>query len=201
VICLLDRLRRCDSRPGRIREALDNIPETLDGAYERTLLDIDEESWEYALRLFQCISVARRPLLVEELADFLAFTSDEEGSLTFDRSWPLEDRRHIVVSTCSSLFDFVNKYGSQMMQFSHYSVKEYLTSTRILDSKSVSQFHIPLEPAHAFVTRACLSFLLQLDDNVNRYGELKEFPLARYAGQYWTEHVEFVDVESPGTPT
>ena len=204
MICQLDRLRRCDSRPSRIWEALDKLPVALDGTYERTLLDIDEESWEKALRLFQCILVARRPLYVGELADFLAFTSDKEGNLTFDRGWPLENRRDTVVSTCSGLCSVVDVYGSQAIQFAHYSVQEYLTSTRIHVSKSVSRYHISLQPAHAFVTHACLSILLQLDHHVTRVSfveQVEEFPLARYAGHHWTEHVEFVDVESPGTPT
>ena len=75
MFCQLDRLRRCLSP--RIRQALNELPETLDETYERTLLDFDEENWAYAHRLFQCIVVARRPLSVEELAEFLAFKSDK----------------------------------------------------------------------------------------------------------------------------
>jgi hypothetical protein len=77
-------LRRCLSP--RIRRALDELPETLDETYERTLLDIDDENWEYSHRLFQCIVVARRPLHVEELAGFLAFKSEEGESLTFEEN-------------------------------------------------------------------------------------------------------------------
>ena len=76
VFCQLDTLRRC--LPGRVRLALDELPVTLDGTYERTLLDINEQNWEYAHRLFQCITVASRPLRVEELAEFLAFDFNEE---------------------------------------------------------------------------------------------------------------------------
>jgi len=82
VFCQLDRLRRC--LPGRIRWALDELPATLDATYERTLLDVNEENWAYAHRLFQCIVVASRPLRVEELAEFLAFDLDEGDNPRFE---------------------------------------------------------------------------------------------------------------------
>jgi ankyrin repeat protein len=188
----MDRLRRCLSP--RIRQALDELPETLDETYERTLLDIDKDNWAYAHRLFQCIVVARRPLRVEELAEFVAFKSGEGGSLTYEEDWRPEDPRDTVLSTCSSLIAIVNMDGSPVMQFSHFSVKEYLTSNRIAEGR-VSRYSIPLEPAHLFVTQACLSFLLQLDEHVTKE-HIEDSPLTRYAGQYWTDHAEFGNVSS-----
>ena len=192
MFCQLDRLRRCLSP--RIRRALDELPETLDGTYERTLLDIDDDNWAYAHRLFQCIVVAQRPLRVEELAEFLAFKSEAGGSLTFEGSWRPENPRDAVLSTCSSLITIVNVGGSSVMQFSHFSVKEYLTSSRIAEGR-VSRYHISPEPAHIFITQACLSFLLQLDKHVTKK-IVEELPLARYAGQYWTDHAEVGNVSS-----
>ena len=192
MFCQLARLRRCLSP--RIRRALDELPETLDETYERTLLDIDEENWAYAHRLFQCIVVARRPLLVEELAEFLAFKSETGGSLTFDGDWRPENARDTVLSTCSSLIAIASVEGSPVIQFSHFSVKEYLTSKRTAEGR-VSRYYIPFEPAHLFVTQACLSLLLQLDKHVTKTS-IEEFPLARYAGQYWADHAEFGDVSS-----
>jgi ankyrin repeat protein len=192
VFCQLDRLRRCLSP--RIRQALDELPETLDETYERTLLDIDKDNWAYAHRLFQCIVVARRPLRVEELAEFLAFESGEGGRLTFHEDWRPEDPRDTVLSTCSSLIAVVNADDSPVIQFSHFSVKEYLTSTRIAEGR-VSRHSIPLEPAHLFVTQACLSFLLQLDKHVTKE-HIEGTPLSRYAGRYWTDHAEFENVSS-----
>ncbi len=158
MFCQLDRLRRCLSP--RIRRVLDELPTTLDETYERTLLDIDEENWEYAHAIFQCIVVALRPLRVEELAGFLAFKSEEEGSLTFEETWRPEDPKDTVLSICSSLVAIVDGEGSAVIQFSHFSVKEYLTSDRIAQGR-VSRFYIPLEPAHFFVTQACLKFMQQ----------------------------------------
>ena len=170
------------------------MPETLDETYERTLLDIDKDNWEYAHRLFQCMVVARRPLRVEELAEFLAFESGDGGRLTFQEDWRPEDPRDTVLSTCSSLITVVNVEGSTVIQFSHFSVKEYLTSARIAEGPA-SRYSIALEPAHLFVTQACLSFLLQLDKHVTKE-HIEDSPIAQYAGRYWTNHAEFGDVSS-----
>ena len=190
MFCQLDRLRRCLSP--RVRRALDELPETLDETYERTLLDIDEEIWEYAHRLFQCVVVARRPLQVEELAEFLAFKSDAGGAPTFDKSWQSENPRDMVLSTCSSLVAIIKADGMPVIQFSHYSVKEYLTSNRIAKGR-LSRYHIPLEPAHLFVTQACLSILLQLDKNVTKKS-IDGLRLAQYAGQHWADHADLGSV-------
>ena len=74
MFCQVTYLRRCI--PGRIRHALDELPETLDETYASTLRQIDEQNWEYARRLFQCVAAASRPLRVDELAEFLAFDFD-----------------------------------------------------------------------------------------------------------------------------
>ena len=192
MFCQLDRLRRCLSP--RIRRVLDELPETLDETYERTLLDIDDENWTYAHRLFQCIVVAQRPLRAEELAEFLAFKLETGGNLTFEGSWRPENPRDTVLSTCSSLITVVIVDGSPVIQFTHFSVKEYLTSSRIAEGR-VSRYYIPLEPAHLFVTQACLSILFQLDEHVTNRS-IEEFPLARYAGQYWARHAAFGNVSS-----
>ena len=192
MFCQLARLRRCLSP--RIRRALDELPETLDETYQRTLVDIDDENWEYAHRLFQCIVVARRPLRVEELAEFFAFKLEAGGSLTFEGDWRPENARDTVLSTCSSLITIVDVEGSPVIQFSHFSVKEYLTSNRIAEGR-VSRYYIPLEPAHLFVTQACLSFLLQLDEHVTKM-IIEELPLAQYAGKYWADHADFGNVSS-----
>jgi len=187
-------LRRCIV--SCIRHALDKLPETLDETYERTLLDIDKENWTYAHRLFQCLVVALRPLSVEELAEFLAFEFEEGGTPIFQADCRPEDPREAVLSTCSSLISVVDmESGSAIVQFAHFSVKEYLTAARITEGR-VPQYYIPLEPAHIMVTRACLSILLQLD-NKPPTKDTKYFPLVRYAAHYWAEHAKFENALLP----
>jgi len=85
---------------------------------------------------------------------------------------------------------------SRIVQFSHFSVKEFLLSNRLSEStKDVSRYHIQLEPAHTILAQACLGVLLRLDDNVDR-NSIEGFPLAQYAARYWVKHAQFENVSS-----
>ncbi len=192
MYCQLDNLRRC--LPGRIRTALDELPSTLDATYERALQNIYEGHWEYAHRLFQCIAVASRPLRIEELAEVLAFRFEAGGAPTLMADWRPENPGHAVLSICSSLIAIVTVDGSQVVQFSHFSVQEFLMSSR-LSSGSVPRYYISLEPAHTILAQACLSVLLQLDNHISRR-HIKEYPLALYAAQHWVDHAKFENVSS-----
>ena len=90
-----------------------------------------------------------------------------------------------------------HSHSSRAVQFSHFSVKEYLTSLRLSTSNAdVSCFHILMEPAHTIMARACLSTLLQLGDIPDKDSLGDRFPLARYAAKHWVTHAKFEDVSS-----
>ena len=192
MFCQLDKLRRC--LPGRIRRALDELPGTLDATYERTLQDIDGDNWGFAHRLLQCIAVASRPLRIEELAEFLAIDFDARSIPTLVADWRPENPGNAVLSTCSSLVTVITVGGLPVVQFSHFSVQEFLMSTR-LTSGPLSHFHISLEPAHTIVAQACLSILLQLDNHIDKRS-ITKYHLAHYAAQYWVDHAKFQNVSS-----
>ena len=197
MFCQLVYLSRCI--PGRIRRALDELPETLDETYEHILHEIDEQNWKYAHRLFQCVAAASRPLLVNELAEFLAFDFEagSRSTPTFLADWRPEDPAHTVISMCSSLLAVVKPgSGPPVVQFAHFSVKEYLSSARLAKAKdTISRFHVSTTPAHTIVAQACLGVLLHLDENVTK-DSLEKFPLAEYAAEHWVGHARFEDVSS-----
>jgi len=133
---------------------------------------------------------------VEELAEVLAVDFCAMGGipkLNEDLRW--EDQEQAVLSACSSLIAVVEDDSSRVVQFSHFSVKEFLTSDRLATStvEASHYHHILLEPSHTIMAQACLSVLLRLDSNINEDG-LKYFPLARYASQHFGDHTEFGDV-------
>ena len=140
--------------------------------------------------------VAVRPLLVEELAEVLAFDFNAEGMPKLNPGWRWEDQEEAVMSACSSLVMIVKDGDSRVVQFSHFSVKEFLTANRLAEPiRDVSRYHIQLEAAHTIFAQACLGVLLQLDDRVDR-DSIKGFPLARYAAQYWPAHARVENVPS-----
>ena len=186
-----------------LRGILEKLPKTLDETYERVLKDINEDNREHARRLLHCLAVATRPLRVEELAEILAFDFDDvEGGIPkFHPDWQWEDPEEAVLSTCSSLIaivDYRNWRGdvSRVVQFSHFSVKEFLISDRLASSTSdISRHYILSGPAHTIFAQVCLGFFLYLGDCTDWEG-YDDFPLADYAAQKWVEHARFEDVAS-----
>src|SRR5260221_8702266 len=192
VYCQLQYLRHCLRQ--RIRHALDELPHTLDETYDRTLEEIGKQNWECAHRLFQCVAAASRPLRVEELAEFLAFDFDTDSTPTLREDWREEDPAHAVRSTCSSLLAIVDVGGWSVIQFAHFSVKEYLTSKRLAESQeTISRFHVSMTQAHTIVAQACLGVLLHIDESITE-DDLERFPLATYAAVHWAGHARFQDV-------
>ena len=144
----------------------------------------------------QCLVAAARPLQVKELAEIMAFEFNAVGIPMLNLGWRWEDQEEAVMSACSSLVMIVKDGDSQVVQFSHFSVKEFLTADRLAEPiKDVSRYHIRLEAAHTILVRACLGVLLRLDDLIDR-DEIKNFPLARYAAQYWATHARFENASS-----
>ena len=158
---------------------------------------IDKVKRQFAHRLFQCLAVAVRPLRVEELAEILAVRFDAGALPQFNTSWRLGDAEEAVLSACSSFITVINVGGSRIVQFSHFSVKEFLTSDRLATaSEDLSCYHVNTPLAHATLTQACIAVLLQLDDRINK-DSISNFPLADYAARHWFEHGRFGDVSLP----
>ena len=195
VYCQLDNLRRC--MPSSIRKALDELPVTLDDTYERTLQNIPKQKWQHARRLFQCMVAAIRPFRVEELAEILAIGFGPGVAPNLVEDWRPENPEEAVFSACSTLITIIDDEESKIVQFSHFSVKEYLTSDRLetSDVVNIRSFYISLEPAHTTLARACLAILLQLEENVDEEG-LAAFPLSSYAARNWVNHAKFGSVAS-----
>jgi ankyrin repeat protein len=201
VFCQLEVLQGC--LPSSVRRTLKELPESLDETYERILREIKRPGRDHAHRLLQCLTVAIRSLRVEELAELLAYDFDasEGGIPKVNPNWRWEDNEEAVLSTCSSLIAVVGDGDSRVVQFSHFSVKEYLASNRLASSgEDVSRHCISVELAHTLLAQACLGTLLSLDGKAGRSNSADsdgdKFPLAGYAAQHWMAHAQIDKVSS-----
>ena len=183
--------------PSSIRKALNELPATLYDTYERALERIPKEKRPHAHRLFLCLIGALRPLRAEELAELFAIDFDQGSVANFVEGWRPENPEGAVLSTCSTLISIIDDEGTKIVQFSHFSVEEFLTSDRLRTSEvgNIRDYYIPLDAAHTTLARACLAVLLQLDENMDKK-RLGTFPLALYAAQHWVEHVRYEGVAS-----
>ena len=201
-----------------MRRTLDELPDSLDETYERILKEIKRPNRDHARHLLSCLVVAVRPLKVEELAEVLAVDFDDaEGIPRLNPNWRWEDddsqerqkkalpskktkhssQEQALLTSCSSLISIVTSGTSRVVQFSHFSVKEFLTSVRLATSSGeVLRYHIALEPAHKIFAEACLSILLRSDDCVERNDIENTSPLTGYAVQHWISHAQYSNVSS-----
>ncbi|KAI9432209.1 hypothetical protein H4582DRAFT_1777559, partial [Lactarius indigo] len=155
VFCQLEILRHCF--PSSVLSILEQLPQSLDETYERILREISRANGDHAYRLLQCLTVAVRPLRVEELAEVLAIDFNARGGPKLNTDWRWEDNEEAVLSACSSLVAVVMDGDSRVVQFSHFSVKEFLTSNRLASSLGEeSRFHIRLESANTILAQASL---------------------------------------------
>jgi cytohesin len=133
---------------------------------------------------------------VEELAEILAVDFGASGGMpTLNEDLRWEDQEQALLFACSSLIAIVKDDSSRAVQFSHFSVKEFLTSDRLATSTmDASHYHhILLEPSHTIMAQACLSVLLRFDSHISK-DSLKDFPLALYASEHFGDHAEFGNV-------
>ncbi|EMD37971.1 hypothetical protein CERSUDRAFT_72606 [Gelatoporia subvermispora B] len=194
VSCQLHILRDCS--PAHIKSALHTLPMTLDETYDRILDGIERNAVEHVLKLFHCLTVCRRPLSIQELAEVLAVDSASDIP-KLKVEWRYKDPKATVLDMCSALV--VMHPDTNLVQFAHFSVQEYLLSDR-LASKSLKKFHIREQNAHVVIAKACLGVLLhwqiptraQAEDPIT-YADTHS-PLARYSAEYWTEHASIEGV-------
>jgi Ankyrin repeats (3 copies)/Ankyrin repeat len=191
----LEALRHC--LPPSVRRTLRELPESLDETYERILKEIKKPNRGHARRVLECLVVAIRPLRVGELAEVLAVDFDDaEGMPKLNADWRWEDQEHALLIACSSLITIVKDGDSRVVQFSHFSVKEFLTSSRLATaSGEASDYHIDLKPAHTTLAQACLGVLLRIHDDVEGHTP-EDHPLAEYAARHCTTHAQFEDAPS-----
>ncbi|KAF8493459.1 hypothetical protein F5888DRAFT_1926975 [Russula emetica] len=161
-------------------EILEEVGTPRDEEFAQALHDIPKEKIQYSVDLFQCLVAAIRPLSLKELANISAELDSNAD--------PHEDA---VLSAYPTLIAR-DKDDPTIIQFSHESLKEFLTSNRLRTSRieNSSRYHFSLEAAHATLARVCINVLLRFDETADITHLKKRSPLALYAAQYWVQHTK-----------
>jgi hypothetical protein len=136
--CQLDALHRCRTTY-QVRQTLRSLPKTLDETYDRILAGISETNREYVFRALQWLAFSARPVSVKEVAEAMIIDIDcDLPHVDHDRA--LRDPRDLR-DICTSLVKLSRdgEYGvgdPKVLELAHFSVKEYLMSSRIRDGPS-----------------------------------------------------------------
>ena len=84
-----------------------------------------------------------------------------------------------------------------VIKLSHFSVKEYLVSTRVEE-----YFRIDEKNSHSNISELLIAYLLQFDDDFVPLTEtmLDSMPLAQYAAEHWISHAKSGGMDSTLSP-
>jgi ankyrin repeat protein len=197
-----------------LRKSLETLPRTLDQTYDRILCAISEEYSEYAMRILQWLTFPARPLSVEEVAEVVAI--DVACDPAFNRDKVLEDPLE-ALNICSSLVTITTneaeagwRPAQRRLVLAHYSVQEYLLSDRIKRGQA-KQYSMQEEECQNTIAKSCLKYLTQFQQPLSNEA-LETFALARYAANFWSDHLQktgdnkeelsriVVNLLSPGSP-
>lgn len=165
----LDRLLKQTSVKG-IRVALDTLPTSLDEFYDQTLTEIDEEHQYLASVALKWLAFSARPLTLWELAEATIIRAKKEPF--FDPEDRFMDENTLLNMLPSGLIrttfrerhnsyhgPFVDKNVYPYIEFAHFSVIEYLKSSRMrYDLKTTYQ--IADIEAHSMIAEACIAYLV-----------------------------------------
>ncbi|MCJ1313782.1 hypothetical protein MMC25_007462 [Agyrium rufum] len=213
--CQLQELKKLQSlRPSYVRKALYNLPATLDETYTRMLSGIEEMYRKDALTLLRWLAYAQTPPTLGELVD-AAIVDLVEDRVDFDDRGDLKSTLNILsglvtvvkytndkyeneefISDGSDEKDDINNvdrhYASAdtKVRLAHFSVKEYLESSRILDSNAKA-FHLKPAREHQVLTQSCLAYITCYSshcDKLSTKEDLIEYPLLTYAARSWFHH-------------
>ena len=138
-----------------IRKVLQNLPEGMAATYARAVQKIGQNSvkMNLAQQIFKWIACAKRPLLMAELAEAIAFGPS-------DASWDstkIPDTSRLI-QACGHLA-VLDDDGTA--RFAHHTVQQFLIGLPLKDS--ISEFHFDLSKADVGAGEICITYLLFSD--------------------------------------
>ena len=138
-----------------IRETLDNLPEGLGGTYRRILVTISRSPLRAKLsrKMFQWVTVAQRPLHIEELKEAVAFSPQDEH-------WD-EDKipnESFMFESCRGL---IIKDEDGTVHFAHHTVRQYLIGG--LATNIDPDFEVSTRDADYLAGLTCVTYLFFSD--------------------------------------
>jgi ankyrin repeat protein len=186
---LYTELLRGRTRKKDVQPILEQLPKglaALDDAYDKAIKQIDEQVEPYrvlARRVISTITLARRPLTVEELCHAVS-TDKGDTSLDLSDVYKVET----LISICAGLVTVSKDRG--IVQLIHYT-------TQIYFQRILTRWHsVALEE----MATTCLTYLSfdvfrhgSCSDNATHKKRLAENPYFKYAARHWSKHVRPVE--------
>ncbi|KAK5989674.1 Ankyrin-3-like protein [Cladobotryum mycophilum] len=145
VRCQFEILQKLSSLP-KIEGALQNLPTGLDAIYDRIFENIDANFQAQVINSLKWLAFEREVLTVSELSEIFIIRLDND--VAFNEA----ERLFSVTDVLKYFSGLIITYGnsSNYVRLAHFSIKEYLTSSRIVGC-SVSAFSFTEVDAHLYI--------------------------------------------------
>jgi ankyrin repeat domain-containing protein 50 len=163
------------------------------------LININPDQVDDAKRILTWLCFSRRPVTLQEIVEGLTVVDLGENP-RLDPECRLEDTDEVIricpglisISTIDDGSTLVldQAIKSPVVRIAHFSVQEYLESSRIQSSKA-SVFALKSLTANIELATICLIYLRHV-----QITDLDAFPLATYAAEYWFQHFRTGDEKS-----
>ncbi|EPE35822.1 Ankyrin repeat-containing protein [Glarea lozoyensis ATCC 20868] len=181
----------------KLRATINNLPTTVNKAYEAILSKIGEDEKPLAWKLFHIIVAAARPLTLQEMNVALAI--DRQHQSYSDLDLDSEARFEATVKNISGLFVTVVDHKVYLI---HQTAKDFLCTQTLGDP--TMGFKINLGDAHAVLAEICLQYLTLSDFNVPIHEGLtaaiwnltSKHSLLKYAAVNWSMHLKHSGISS-----
>jgi hypothetical protein len=164
---------------------LTQLPKTLDETYDRILCNIPPESQNMVYRTLSFLSCGYM-INLYKLADLLAVDVENPS---FDRkNRPFDLHAPVEAATCLLAYDHINP-GHGNLRLAHYTVKEYLISSRIGDGPA-RMFQLMNDSMYALAASCYIIYMLYEDYS------MKQKPLMADAIQSWPDGIRNIKSKS-----
>ncbi|KAK1848398.1 multiple ankyrin repeats single kh domain-containing protein [Colletotrichum chrysophilum] len=177
-----------------LRKTLKSLPATLDETYARIIRNTPEALREKAQRVLYFLLYSEAPLLAEEASEITQVCPENQRFMRRTNT-SIKPNLEAISVYCPNLVKFVTEtspFGEkvEVLQLSHFSVKEYLLSERL---KQQTFWSFEEAFGKASMAEICLAYLLEMK-KVQPLNEVQSsYPLAPHAACFWAVYAGQAD--------
>lgn len=177
-----------------IMDVLNALPQGLPAMYGRMLRQIKSSQRHIILAILKCVTIARRPMTLEELKTAVSLLCNTP----IDSTQSMRGR----IASCGPILQISEEQDTCTCSLVHQSARDYLLREEADEDPTAKEFRIKEKEAHTSLARICLACientpLWVMDASVleeSLYASvLEKSPLLGYATKHWPEHVRHAD--------
>ncbi|KAL7800946.1 ankyrin repeat-containing domain protein [Trichoderma afarasin] len=171
-----------------VMDVLNALPQGLPAMYGRMLQQIKSSQRHIISTILQCVTIARRPMTLEELKTAVSLLSNT----SIDSTQTMRDR----IASCGPILQTSDE--EVICSLVHQSARDYLLREEVDNDPILEEFRVKEKEAHTSLARICLACIENSGFHHEPQGiwdasVLKNSPLLSYSAYHWPEHARHAD--------